>query len=98
MKYIELSGIRFGKGSGKKPEVKFIYINHASSPLDAQKAQVTLWASTKRSEEDMIGTFSVTLPALAPNEFKELTAPFETKLKIYELPDWQNAIPEIQIK
>jgi hypothetical protein len=30
-------------------------------------------------------------------ESKELTAPLTTKLKIYELPDWQNVTTDVQI-
>ena len=34
---------------------------------------------------------------LGANSSKELTEPLKTKLKLYELPDWQNATAEIQI-
>jgi len=34
---------------------------------------------------------------LKPGESKELTAPLNTKKKIYELPDWQNVTTDVQI-
>jgi hypothetical protein len=39
-------------------------------------------------------TFNTDLKAY---ESKELTAPLNTKLKIYELPDWQNVSTDVQI-
>ena len=39
-------------------------------------------------------TFTTDLKAY---ESKELTAPLNTKLKIYELPDWQNVSTDVQI-
>ena len=33
----------------------------------------------------------------SPGDSHELTQPLKTKLKIYELPDWQNATADVQI-
>jgi len=60
-------------------------------------ADVTLWASTSKSEEDPVGTFSFKIASIGPNESKDLTEPLKTKLKMYEMPDWQNATTDIQI-
>ena len=54
-------------------------------------------SSTSRSEEDSIGSFNFKLPVLGPNSSKELTEPLKTKLKQYELPDWQNVNTELLI-
>jgi hypothetical protein len=96
-KYIEVVGIRLTSDAKKKPVAKFVVVNHASSEFANVAATVTLWASTSRSEEDAIGSFSFKLPAIAANESKELTEAFKTKLKVYELPDWQFATAEVQI-
>jgi hypothetical protein len=95
-KYVEVVGLRM-LTEDKKPVAKFIVVNHSGTEIADLRANVTLWASTSRSEEDSVGTFSFTLPSLEPNESKELTEPLKTKLKMYELPDWQNATAEIQI-
>jgi hypothetical protein len=96
-KYIEVVGIRLTTDAKKKPQAKFLVVNHASAEMNDLTVNVTLWASTSRSEEDSIGTFTFTVPNLSGYESKEMTAPFKTKLKIYELPDWQNATAEVQI-
>ncbi len=96
-KYVEVVGIRMVQDAKKKPEVRFVVVNHSSNELDDLSATVTLWASTNRSEEDSVGTFTFKIPALPAYGAKDLSSALNTKLKIYELPDWQNATPEVQI-
>ena len=96
-KYIEVIGIRLMQDSSHKLQARFVVVNHASTELSGIQANVTLWASTAKSEEDPTGTFSFKIASLGPNESKDLTAPFNTKLKIYELPDWQNLTADLQI-
>ena len=96
-KYVEVVGIRLTQDARKKPQAKFVAVNHSSADLTDLTANVTLWASTSRSEEDSVGTFTFKIKNLAPNEAKEITTPLKTKLKIYELPDWQNVTAEVQI-
>ena len=95
-KFVEVVGIRM-VSEGKKPVAKFIVVNHSNAEIPDLQANVTLWASTSRSEEDSIGSFSFRVSNLGPNGSEELTAPLRTKLKPYELPDWQNATAELQV-
>jgi hypothetical protein len=96
-KYIEVVGIRLVQDARRHPEARFIVVNHSNTELNDLTANVTIWASTSRSEEDSVGTFSFKLGSIAGNESKEMSAPFNTKLKVYELPDWQNATADVQI-
>lgn len=97
-RYIEISGIRFIPDDRKKERTltRFVVTNHSAADIMGLSGNVTLWGRTQKSEEDAQGTFAFTTD-LRPYESKELTAPLETKLKIYELPDWQNATPDVQI-
>jgi hypothetical protein len=95
-KYLEVVGIRM-MTENKKPVAKFLVVNHSGAEITNLQASVTLWASTSRSEEDSIGSFSFSIPSIGADGSKELTEPLKTKLKMYELPDWQNATAEIQI-
>jgi hypothetical protein len=70
--------------------------NHSEADINGLAGNVTIWGRTQKSEEDAQGTFSFTTN-LAPFESKEITAPLNTKLKIYELPDWQNITTDVQI-
>jgi hypothetical protein len=95
-KYVEVVGIRL-VSQDKKPTARFVVVNHSNTDINGLGANVMLWASTSRSEEDSIGSFAFQLGTLGANGSKELTAPLKTKLKPYEMPDWQNATAEIQI-
>jgi hypothetical protein len=96
-KSIEVVGIRLVENKNHKPEARFVVVNHSNTEIAGLAATVTIWASTARSEEDSVGTFQFKLPAIGPYESENLNAPFSTKLKMSELPDWQNATPDVQI-
>ena len=74
-----------------------LVVNHSGGEISDLAANVTIGASTPRSDEDSIGSFSFKLSSIGPNDSKEMSAPLKTKMKMYELPDWQNARTEIQI-
>jgi hypothetical protein len=95
-KYVEVVGIRL-MTEKQKPVAKFLVVNHSGAEITNLEANVTLWASTSRSEEDSIGSFTLRVPSIGADDSKELTEPLKTKLKMYELPDWQNDTAEIQI-
>jgi hypothetical protein len=97
-KFIEVSSVRFLEDPKNKDKVlvKFVLTNHAEAELNGLAGNVTIWASTGRSEEDAQGTFEFAT-SLKGLESKELTAPLTGKKKIYELPDWQNLTSDVQI-
>jgi hypothetical protein len=95
-KYIEVSGVRFIEDAKKRPEVRFVVVNHSAAEIAGLAGNVTIWGRTQKSEEDAAGTFTFATN-LGPWESKDLTAPLNSKLKIYELPDWQNVSTDIQI-
>jgi hypothetical protein len=95
-KYIEVSGVRFVTDAKKKTQARFVLINHSEADISGLAGNVTIWGRTKKSEEDAQGTFTFTTN-IGPFESKELTVPINTKLKIYELPDWQNITADVQI-
>jgi hypothetical protein len=95
-KYVEISGIRWGQDAKKKIIVKFTVTNHSNADLAGLAGNVTVWGRTQKSEEDAAGTFSFTAN-VGPQAAQEVSAPLNTKLKIYELPDWQNINADLQI-
>ena len=95
-KYIEISGVRFLEDAKKKTEARFMVTNHSNADILGLGGNVTVWGRTRNSEEDAAGSFSFTTD-LKAYESKELTAPLNSKLKIYELPDWQNVSTDVQI-
>jgi len=96
-KYVEVAGIRFVETPTHETEARFVVINHSDADITDLAGNVNIWGRTAKSEEEAAGTFSFKIPSLQPNESKEATAPLSTKLKVYELPDWQNVSTEVQI-
>jgi hypothetical protein len=96
LKYIEITGWRLLQDARKQPEIKFIVVNHSGAEIPDLSAIVNLRAHAG-TETEPIGLFKFKLPSLGPYESKDLTAHLETKLKVYEFPDWQNLFEEIQI-
>jgi hypothetical protein len=72
-------------------------VNHSAAPISDLVATVNLLAGTSRSDEDQIGSFNLNADVIPANGSKDMSAPLKTKLKPYEMPDWQNATAEVQI-
>ena len=94
-KYIEITGLRFGPTS-KGVQVTFVVINHSDSDLVGLAGNVTIWGRTQKSEEDAVGTFTFQT-SVAAQSSQQLTMPLTTKLKLMEMPDWQNVTVDVQI-
>ena len=97
-KFIEVSGVRFAEDPKHKGQimVKFVLTNHSESNLGDLAGNVTIWAGTKKSDEDAQGTFAFKTD-IGPYDSKDISAPFNTKLKVYELPDWNVINTDLQI-
>ncbi|HVP48348.1 MAG TPA: zinc ribbon domain-containing protein [Bryobacteraceae bacterium] len=96
-KYVEVVGMRLLEDPKQKPQVRFVVVNHSGAEIADLAANVNLWARTAKSDEEAVGTFSFKLPSLGAYETKEMSGPLNTKLRVYELPDWQNLVAEVQI-
>jgi hypothetical protein len=96
-KYVEVVGMRLTEDAKKKPAVRFVVVNHSGAEIADLAANVNLWARTAKSDEETVGTFSFKVASLGAYESKEMTGVLNTKLRVYELPDWQNLVADIQI-
>jgi len=96
-KYVEVTGIRFVSGPKDQIEARFVVINHSGADISGLAGAVNIWGRTAKAEEEAAGKFSFSMASLGPYESKEATAPLTTKLKAYELPDWQNVTTQVQI-
>ena len=96
-KYVEVSGLRFVETPKHGTEARFVVVNHSGADITDLAGTVNIWGRTAKSEEEAAGSFSFKLASLKPYESKEAVAPLTTKLKVYELPDWQNVSAEVQI-
>src|SRR5262249_40105437 len=96
-KQIEIVGLRLTQNKAKKTEVRFLVVNHSGVDIQDLAANVNLQARTAKKDDEPIGAFSFKVADLGPYESKELTSVVNTKLKVYELPDWQNLQEQLQI-
>jgi len=96
-KYVEVVGLRLTEEANKKPQVRFVVVNHSGAEIADLAGNVNLWARTAKSDEEAVGTFTFKIASLGPYETKEMSGALNTKLRVYELPDWQNLVPEVQI-
>jgi hypothetical protein len=97
MRQLEVAGLRLEQNKDQKMEVRFIVINHSGAEIQDLVATINLQARTRKQGEEPVGSFVFKVPLLAPYESKEVTALVDTKLKVYELPDWQNLDEQLQI-
>jgi hypothetical protein len=96
-KYVEVTGIRFMQNSKKETEARFLVVNHSGAAISDLAGTVNIWGRTAKSEEEAAGSFSFRVPSLGPYDSAEQSALVRTKLKVYELPDWQNVSAEVAI-
>jgi hypothetical protein len=92
-KDIELSGFRLTEDEKQKAFIEFVAINHSGADLGEIAAKVSLKAIAGRDKEP-VGTFDFKA-SLGPYESKDVKVPLETKMRVYELPDWQFLRAEI---
>jgi hypothetical protein len=95
-KDLEVVGIRIVSGNGGQA-VKFLLVNHSGVELSDVAGKVTLWASTSRSDDDAVGSFTLHADSVGPNESKELSAPLKSDKPAYDQPDWRNITADLQI-
>jgi len=96
-KYIELVGFRLSEAGGGKLRVKFVVVNHSEADIGDLGVKVRLMTSAAKPEDPPIGEFDVKVPTLGPQEIKDVEATVPSKLRIYELPDWQFIKAEFEI-
>jgi hypothetical protein len=88
-KYLELTGFQLAESGTGKVKIKFVAINHSNADLGDVTVKVRLVPNTFKDGDEPITTFESKIPSLGPDETKELTATGSSKMKVYELPDWQ---------
>jgi hypothetical protein len=72
-----------------------VLVNHSSADLSGDTATVSFFAGNQKTTP--IGVIAVTFN-LPPYESHEVTVPFQTSLKTYELPDWQAMTASVEVK
>ncbi len=95
VKFIEIAGIRILE-ENKKSQVRCLVVNHSPAELPEVRGTVLLRAPEGGSTAPL-ASFAFRVAGLGPWESREVIAPLETRLRAYEVPDWQFLRAELQI-
>jgi hypothetical protein len=88
-KYVEVTGIRVVEDAKKHANAQFLVVNHSSADLPELELEITLTTTTAKAGDDPLAVVTVKTGALPANGSKDVATPLNTKLRAYELPDWQ---------
>jgi hypothetical protein len=88
-KYIEVDGFRITQSGAGKLKITFAVINHSEADIGELGLKVTLTTSAAKPGDAPVAQFDAKVPALGPLENKEVSVSLPTKMRVYELPDWQ---------
>jgi hypothetical protein len=95
-KYIELVGFRVNEESAGHLEIQFGVVNHSEADLGELKLTVNLSTSAAKPGDPPLLSFPAKV-SLGPADLKNVKIQVPTKLRVYELPDWQFLTADFQI-
>jgi hypothetical protein len=87
-KFLEVTGLRIVE-ENKRPQLRYLVVNHSSADLAGIKGSVVVRASNAAPNAAPITTVPLDVPSLGPYEVKEIITSLKTSLRAYEMPDWQ---------
>jgi hypothetical protein len=88
-KYVEVAGIRITEDERQQIKATFVVVNHSTADLSDLDLQVTLRTTSAKPEDEPLAVVNLKTGPIAANASKDVSAPFKTTLRAYELPDWQ---------
>jgi hypothetical protein len=92
-KYIEVTGVRIIEEK-QRARVRCVLVNHSPAELGAIQGVVALYTGRGGAP---VATFPIKEASLGPWESREIAAALDTKLRAYEIPDWQFVRAELRI-
>lgn len=96
-KYIEVTGFRVTEKGPGNLDVHFAVVNHSDADVGNIVMNVNLRATTAKPTDPPLASFTAHVDGLGPEDLKEVTATVPTRLRVYELPDWQFMQADFQI-
>ncbi len=88
-KFIELVGFRITERAPGKLAITFGVVNHSDADVCDLGFQVNIRTTASKPDDPPLFSFPAKESGLGPNQIKEVTVDTPTKLRVYELPDWQ---------
>jgi hypothetical protein len=88
-KVVELVGFRVSERSSGHLIVQFGVVNHSQADIGDVKMTINLGTTAAKPGDPPLISFPAQVSRLGPSELKDVKAEVPTKLRVYELPDWQ---------
>lgn len=88
-KFVEVMGFRVIEQGAGKLKITFGVINHSDADISDLAMKIKLTTTAAKPEDPPVAEFEAKVPSLGPQENKDVSVTVPTKLRIYELPDWQ---------
>jgi hypothetical protein len=96
-KYLELVGFRVTERSPGHLIIQFGVVNHSEADVGDVKMTVNLGTTAAKPGDPPLISFPAQVSRLGPSELKDVMAEVPTKMRVYELPDWQFLKAEFEI-
>lgn len=96
-KYLELVGFRINETKPGHLQIQFGVANHSEADIGDVKMTVNLGTTAAKPGDPPLITFPASVSKLGPSDLKDVSVDVPTKLRVYELPDWQFLKADFQI-
>jgi hypothetical protein len=88
-KYLEVTGVRIVEDEKHQAQAHLLVVNHSTADLPDLELQVAIGTTTAKAGEDPLAVVTVKTGTVPANGSKDVSAPLNTKMRAYEMPDWQ---------
>jgi hypothetical protein len=88
-KVLEITGVRIVEDAKKHANAQFLVVNHSPADLPDLELEVALTTTTAKAGDEPLAVMTVKTGPIPANGSKDVSAALNTKLRAYELPDWQ---------
>lgn len=95
LKYLEVTGLRLTQNRSQKTQVRFLVVNHSGAEIPDLAGSLHL---VPKGGGEPLGRVTLKVAGMGPYESREVEAIVDTKLKVYELPDWQKLDAMLELK
>ena len=89
VKYLEIGGFRVTENGAGKLKITFSVINHSEADIGDLGLKMQLTTSAAKPDDPPLTEFDAKIASLGPLENKDVSVTVPTKMRVYELPDWQ---------
>ena len=96
-KFLEVTGLRVFEDDKKRIRIRYVVVNHSVADMPGLELRIALMSTKAAEGEPPVAVVDAKVGNLGPHESKDMESPLESKLRAYELPDWQFLTPKFEV-